>query len=629
MRKSIAFLITLILCAWQAQATVIYVNLNAIGNNDGASWSNGYTNFQAAVDAAIAGDSIFVATAVYQPASGASFIMKEGVKIFGGFTGTESAFSQRSLKNKATLKGNGNSVVSNDDNGLTSAAELDGFIITGGTADQGGGIYNNKVSPVIRNCIFENNSANINGGGMFNATSSANIINCIFTGNTTAGNGGGLFNYTNAKVHIINCIIWGNNSDNSGGGIYNRLANPVITNTIIWNNMATLGDNGLFNNNGNPVFSYCNTQDQVWSGAGNISQDPLFTDPANGDFSLQNLSPCINTGNSAANNSAVDLAGNPRIMGTSIDMGAIERSPVKYVNLNATGNNDGSSWSNAYTDFQAAINAAIAGDSIFVTTAVYQPAAGASFVMKEGVKIFGGFTGTESSFSQRSLKNKATLKGNGNSVVSNDENGLTSGAELDGFIITGGNANQGGGIYNKNVSPIIRNCIFENNSATSYGGGMYNGGGSTPTVINCIFTRNTSAGIGGGINNSESSVHIINCIIWGNHSANGGGGIYTVGSNPAITNTIIWNNTATKSANGLYNGNAGRPVISYCNIQDQVLSGAGNISQDPLFTDPANGDFSLQNFSPCINTGNSAANSSGVDLAGNPRIMGPSIDMGP
>lgn len=616
--------------------THYYVKLDASGANDGTTWSNAYTDLQRAIDQASAGDSVFVAATAtaYQPASGSSFSMKEGVKIFGGFAGTETSFSQRNLSNKATLKGNGNSVIINDNNGLTADAELDGFIITGGSARFGGGMYNNNVSPIIRNCIFENNSAdtNGNGGGMYNSNSSASIINCIFTSNTSGFHGGGIYNSA-SNVRLINCVVWANTTNNTGGGIYNLVARPVLTNTVIWDNTATIGGNGMVNgNSARPVVSFCDIQDQVWSGTGNISQDPLFTDAAAGDFSLQNLSPGINTGYSAANSSEVDLTGNPRIMGPSIDMGAIERSPVKYVKLEATGNSNGSSWKDAYTDLQTAVDAAIAGDSIFVATATYQPAIGSSFSMKEGVKIFGGFLGSENSFNQRSLSSKATLTGNGNSVIINDNNGLTALAVLDGFIITGGNADRGGGMYNNDhVFPVIRNCIFKNNSTspTGNGGGMYNRQHAAPAIINCVFSGNTAGGNGGGMVNVSADPSIINCVFWGNSSGTSGGGMYNTLAHPVITNTIIWANTAVvNNRNGLFIGSGSSPVINYCNIQDKVFSGVGNISQDPLFTDAAGGDYTLKGISPCIDAGNSAANTTGTDLAGNARIVGTAIDMG-
>jgi len=70
---------------------------------------------------------------------------------------------------------------------------------------------------------------------------------------------------------------------------------------------------------------------------------------------------------------------------------------VVFVKSDATGANDGTSWANAYTALQPGINAAEAGDEVWVVAGSYSPGALAtdSFVMKEGVKIYGGFAGTE------------------------------------------------------------------------------------------------------------------------------------------------------------------------------------------------------------------------------------------
>jgi len=351
MRKFVPVLILLALSFLQAEAGVIYVNLNATGNNDGSSWTNAFTGFQTAIDVAISGDSIFVASGIYQPVSGTSFTMKEGVKIFGGFLGTESSFGQRNPNHRATLQGNGNSVIINDNNGLTSSAVLDAFIITGGYSNGrgGGGIFNLNSSPAIRNCVFSGNKAEI-GAGVYNYTSaSPTIINCLFSDNSANTGGGAIYNMINSSPAIINCIFSGNTGGNGGaiyngfqsaavftncvisgntagfgGGMYNTAANPVITNTIIWNNTGYADGNGIYNLSAAPVITYSDLQDGIIGGTGNISQDPLFTDLAGGDYTLKSTSPCIDAGNTAANIIATDLAGNPRVAGTSVDIGAYE-----------------------------------------------------------------------------------------------------------------------------------------------------------------------------------------------------------------------------------------------------------------------------------------------------------------
>lgn len=72
---------------------------------------------------------------------------------------------------------------------------------------------------------------------------------------------------------------------------------------------------------------------------------------------------------------------------------------IRYIKQNATGG--GTSWNDASGDFQAMINESASGNEVWVAAVTYQPSANNSFFMKEGVKIYGGFTGTETLLSQR------------------------------------------------------------------------------------------------------------------------------------------------------------------------------------------------------------------------------------
>jgi len=71
--------------------SVIYVDIDATGNNDGTSWSNAFTDLQDALDKAFDGDEIWVAEGTYKPTdtddSNVSFELGEGVTLYGGFDG--------------------------------------------------------------------------------------------------------------------------------------------------------------------------------------------------------------------------------------------------------------------------------------------------------------------------------------------------------------------------------------------------------------------------------------------------------------------------------------------------------------------------------------------------------------
>lgn len=132
-------------------------------------------------------------------------------------------------------------------------------------------------------------------------------------------------------------------------------------------------------------------------------------------------------------------------------------------------NPDGLSWTTAYRDLQTAVYFAAPGDEIWVAIGNYQPAAGGSFSMKNGVKIYGGFNAGMTALNQRNWRTyPVVLAGNNGRVVDNAN--LNSSAVLDGVIILGGQASYGAGMLNTNSSPTISNVIFTGNSATGNGG---------------------------------------------------------------------------------------------------------------------------------------------------------------
>ena len=198
--------------------------------------------------------------------------------------------------------------------------------------------------------------------------------------------------------------------------------------------------------------------------------------------------------------------------------------------------------------------------------------------MKNGVGIYGGFLGTETSRNGRPSVNpvtgtpsSTTLSGdigvpndktdNSYHVIITNENDLNSTAVLDGFVITGGNANggsqidmAGGGILNFSSSPTLTNCSLFNNSASN-GGGIWNGNGSSPTLTNCSLLNNSASTDGGGIANSGSSPTLINCNVQSN-SANRGGGIFNTQSNPKLINCSLQSNSVTGGGAPVPNGPA-------------------------------------------------------------------------
>ncbi|MFT5778530.1 MAG: hypothetical protein ACI837_001486 [Crocinitomicaceae bacterium] len=348
---------------------------------------------------------------------------------------------------------------------------------------------------------------------------------------------------------------------------------------------------------------------------------------------------------------------------------------TRYVTPSGSGLLDGTSWANAYsgTSLQIAINASGINDEVWVATGTYLTTTTMdrtiSFSMKTGVAIYGSFIGTETMLSQRDLSGgimsilsgeigAAGIVDNSYKVIYNQL--VDSTAIIDGFEITGGNDNRppsssgnglGGGIYNHGYElggychPIVRNCVFTQNTA-SWGAGAfnngYNGGTTEPTYLSCVFSQNhalieaggmDSYGVGGNAsptlinsifydNTSATNAGamyawggnaggncnpiLINCVFANNHAQNGYGGAF-VSSNldengvtssgsctVTLQNCIVWNNTATAGMGTQFfiRGVGSQAIATYSDIDlieqtpPHTISGAGtgNLNVDPLFT---------------------------------------------
>jgi len=99
--------------------------------------------------------------------------------------------------------------------------------------------------------------------------------------------------------------------------------------------------------------------------------------------------------------------------------------------------------------------------------------------------------------------------------------------------------------------------------------------------------------------------------------------MFNASSTATVTNSVFWENTAYQG-NEVFNVSS-FPAVTYCDIQlpSGTYEGTGNINADPLFIDPANGNFHLQSGSPCIDAGDNTAVPPGVtsDIAGGTRFF--------
>ncbi|MFT5885943.1 MAG: putative outer membrane repeat protein [Arcticibacterium sp.] len=261
----------------------------------------------------------------------------------------------------------------------------------------------------------------------------------------------------------------------------------------------------------------------------------------------------------------------------------VANATIRYVKSTASGIGDGTDWANASDNLQAMIDSSSSNDEVWVMTGTYKPAnyptgctdcgeeRDFSFMVKNQVKVYGSFIGTETLLSERTnaviLANPSVLSGDigvQNDSTDNVYHVIMSVSDdsttvLDGFTIykgfsVGASGNRsmeakliskalGAGMHNRSSFVRIRNCDFKDNAGNS-GGGMYNNY-SDVSIEKCNYLNNYADFVGGGIYNSLGSIIINYCQFTDNHAdATGGGGIYNQGTLSYVYNSNFDNNSA-------------------------------------------------------------------------------------
>jgi len=181
--------------------------------------------------------------------------------------------------------------------------------------------------------------------------------------------------------------------------------------------------------------------------------------------------------------------------------------------------------------------------------------------------------------------------------------------------------------------PLFERCIFYFNRTDTlfalhdcYGGGMHNTDSSHPLLVSCVFVGNaahaTLPGLsyGGALShNGESAPTIINCTLFDNYANLGHGQYADSQSSATVVSSILWN-----GGDEILTADGAVVTVTYSAVEGS-WPGAGNIADDPLLDDM----LRLQAGSPCINTGDPAAELEGAtDLAGHARVLCEWVDMG-
>jgi len=299
------------------------------------------------------------------------------------------------------------------------------------------------------------------------------------------------------------------------------------------------------------------------------------------------------------------------------------------------GRRDGTNWPNAFPTIDEALGLASQGDCIWVAEGNYMPPQGQSYVIDyDSVEIYGGFGAWETDLNERNYTlHKTIMNGNGSNVVvfdgstnyTNGSCGVSRDARVDGFIIRGGEAADGGGILFKNgASGTVANSIITSNTATNLGGGIhisggYNGGCMGRTgdalIYNTEISHSRATTAGGGIYNSGSAFLSVNNTVSGNIAPTAGG-LYNNGGDPHLRNSILWGNLTGGALGSDVMNEGGTPVWSHCNVGGWSATlgkdGGRNIDRNPVFrrkgydddlTPRSDGNYRLSSTSPSVNSG--------------------------
>lgn len=448
----------------------------------------------------------------------------------------------------------------------------------------------------LRECVFTANCAGT-GAAVSTGCRELSLVNCLATGNVcTLGGGTVVAQIITSEgaaapqwnMTVTNCTFAGNRAP-AGRALafdpWERSAPGAvrITNCILWD-----GGDEILNGDSSAVTVSHSDLTGGWKGDENIGKDPLFNAPGywdsnstpddsnddvwvDGDYHLPGGSPCLDRGDDSTADGVTDLDGNPRIVNETVDMGAYERQAqaVIFVDDDATGENDGSSWANAYRYLQDALAAAKTIEKpleIRVARGTYKPDQGAvgvidpcipdwrywaAFKLVSGVTIRGGYAGvTDAVPDRRDIRAYETvltgdLDGNDvpvrdpkilsaylpdtcrwdNCAIVVDSRQANRTGVLEGVTVAGGDQQGyidpdwigdpvGGGV--QGGSPTLRMCTFRDN-ITRYDGAAVCA--DRPLITDCLFVRNIAGRLGGAVCARGT---LVGCTFIDNHAEYGG-----------------------------------------------------------------------------------------------------------
>ncbi len=598
----------------------IHVSTTAPSGGHGTSWADALEDLQTALALARPGDEIWVAEGTYRPAHAggdrlASFELKSGVALYGGFDGTETERDQRDVAaHKTILSGD----LDGDDGFLFDNMEensihvvvaidadentlLDGFTVESGRADgpavgtstdgldhpdsqdQGAALNIFGGHPVFRGCMFQKNwmadhgAVNDHGAGTtFEA--------CMWCANHSQATGAGLYVSERAMTSLVDCTFLDNEAMHDGGGTFCASLEGTEFQNCRWlGNFAEQGA-GMFHSEGSAArVEHCDFSLNVaGNGGGGVFCERSTTVVEHCTFEYNSAGLDVETGGGGGGGSGGggfwSTGGSPFVASCTFSHNAASfGGGVYHIEDSAA----------VVVDCDIIENTAGEGAGLYTLSSPSR-ASYCRFFGNVASGTFFSVGGGMSNYFSNSFVDHCLFRGNR--------------AELG-----------GGGMYCEGESPQFTSLTFEGNVAfgetEGFGGGLLNGYHTSSRVVNCTFALNR-AKKGGGIHEMFASASsVVNCSFAGNIAHKGGSVFANDDSTSRYCNCILWGGTPTDLVG---------PIDFQYGCMSNVMPGTeGSIAMDPAFVrmpsagpdqlmgtdDDDFGDLHLQAGSPCIDAG--------------------------